>query len=1163
MKHQDEKMNSSIHDNKNNHNKSSSTSSSSSSSSIASSSSSSSSTTTTLTTNTTNSMMYPNITEYNSLDWDNYYHHHSSTSNRRMYHDDDDDDDDYSTTSIPYIQNIYWQQLIGRSSSSNIRKSTINVDSSSSSSTYPPPTQSLLDLDLVDPTTTTTTTRMMISPTSYSSTTTSLLERAAEHGHATAQYLLGNAYLTGFYYYLISDPAGSSRSSSSVVGKQYHDNHNNNNNGTMPLQVMEEWWYVPPTLSTDEEEEKKEEIDPTNESTTNTTTTTQTTSTTAAIPTTLSQQQEKQQPQQQQLQYQQARGMLWYQMAAIGGNVDAMITLGHRLEEQPFTLSSTTTSKGGSSKSSSTTNIEMSTCQRSIPYYASAAHHIIDTLMNDPSSRGQIVPFQDKHVLYKIHVHGGNYPIPTTSVQESEHNKPYESMETIQFYKIKASTLIQQQNYPKHDKSISFWSMKQWWTKTKVGSTTDESSSSSSSGSNHDATATAAAYTLGRFYHLGARGITPNITLARQYYTAAAQAGHWEAAGQAGLLYFYNIGFDIITTTATTVSTIDDDNKSHSSSNNNNNSQNYRRHRRPNYNNILIQSNREEAYRLFQLGAPYELSGCLLRYQMKIQKLMGQQNPSHDRIFLCDSESLNGLGLIHLFGLSSKNITINIPLATRYFELARDQGNTNAAYNLAMMKLGWRTHYSVTNHQNNSTTTKETDNAEKVEDLNENGDKVLDIDSGIDDERLLTSSVEAKKKAEQLFPLKTSNDDTKDKPLDDQKLSLLEYKTILTDLASAAKNGHLLARHRLAMIYENGIRVPPDKQDTTDRKMDPKKGQPQKYIMAPDCEMANIHYKWIIDQASPTKAQRMRKAYLYYMSGNYADSLRYYLYLADMGYEIAQLNAAFLLEQGVCLGLNDVDCAKASVRLWKVVAQREHAEANMRVGDFYYYGIFRNGNDRSDGGANSIPVGPWGWIDYLIYPEKHLLPLFWKELKRQIINFSVWEPLSILDVSTKSSDSSSSQKKQEIHEGEPTCSASNNDGTCSAVKTHPERNLHDDEEVHRRRQQQLENDLVMAAHYYQLAADKTGIARAHFNLGFMYEWGLGLKQDFPLAKRQYDLAVTSSRQDHEADLPILLALSAMSVHEYFVKLKLSWEKYWRRAEAIVDRVDVESFKVEL
>ena len=881
-----------------------------------------------------------------------------------------------------------------------------------------------------------------------------LLQRAAHHGQATAQYLWGQAQMSG---------------RPGVYNKN-----------KLPLVVADDWWYVPPSTQFDSDNDKNHQS--------------------GSISTTLQQQQE-----------QQARGMLWYQMAAIGGNVDAMITLGHRIEEQPGSISATASSSSSTKSSGSTT--ELSTCQRSIPYFASAAHHIIDTLMNDPYSRGQIVPFQDKHVLYKIHVHGGNYPVQPMSIQDLDQNKPYESMETIQFYKIKAATLLQQQN-SQNNKSpqSSFFSMKSWWSANQkgIGANSDHSQ--------NDATATAAAYTLGRLYHLGARGMAPNTTMALQYYVAAAQAGHWEAAGQAGWLYFYNVGFDIVRSDDT---------------------------HEPNHG--LIQRNREEAYRLFQLGARFELSGCQLRYQLQMtqqqQKLAGQQH-NHERVFPCDSESLNGLGLIHLFGLSSKNITINIPLATRYFELARDQGNSNAAYHLAMMKLGWRTHYSI--NKNHTT---------PLENLDEM--KVLDIDNGIEDD-VSTSSAIAKMKAEQLFPIKSSKDDEKGKLTDDKHLSILEYKTILTDLASAAKNGHLLARHRLAMIYENGIRAPSEDKNTIESKYDMKKGPKQKYMLTPECEIANMHYKWIVDNASPMKAQRMRKAYLHYMAGNYADSLRYYLYVAEMGYEIAQLNAAFLLEQGVCLGLNDVDCAKASVRLWKVVAKRDHAEANMRVGDFYYYGRFRTLRDRSGGGTNSIPVGPWGWVDYIIYPEKHLLPLLWKKFKQQIIDFSEWEPLSILDVSKKSSDLVSS-RKHGFDTDEPTCSTGSDEGTCSAGGARSR--SRNDSDVHRRRQQQLDDDLATAAHYYQLAADRTGTARAHFNLGFMYEWGLGLKQDFPLAKRQYDLAMTT--RDHEADLPVLLALSALNLHEYFVKLKLSWEKYWQRTDVNDDNADEEKVKVEL
>jgi hypothetical protein len=81
----------------------------------------------------------------------------------------------------------------------------------------------------------------------------------------------------------------------------------------------------------------------------------------------------------------------------------------------------------------------------------------------------------------------------------------------------------------------------------------------------------------------------------------------------------------------------------------------------------------------------------------------------------------------------------------------------------------------------------------------------------------------------------------------------------------------------------------------------------------------------------------------------------------------------------------------------------------------------------------------------------------------------------------------------------------------------------------------------------------------------MYQWGLGLKQDFPLAKRQYDLAIANGGHKREADVPVTLALSALSAHEYLVKLKMSWEEYWSSTinnnapSALADEESNESF----
>ncbi|KAJ7668547.1 hypothetical protein DFH06DRAFT_1182031 [Mycena polygramma] len=60
-----------------------------------------------------------------------------------------------------------------------------------------------------------------------------------------------------------------------------------------------------------------------------------------------------------------------------------------------------------------------------------------------------------------------------------------------------------------------------------------------------------------------------------------------------------------------------------------------------------------------------------------------------------------------------------------------------------------------------------------------------------------------------------------------------------------------------------------------------------------------------------------------------------------------------------------------------------------------------------------------------------------------------------------------------------------------------------------------------AAKYYQSAADTQQSALAMWNLGWMYENGVGVPQDFHLAKRHYDMALETNS---EASFPVYLSL---------------------------------------
>ncbi|KAJ2925130.1 hypothetical protein H1R20_g11954, partial [Candolleomyces eurysporus] len=66
--------------------------------------------------------------------------------------------------------------------------------------------------------------------------------------------------------------------------------------------------------------------------------------------------------------------------------------------------------------------------------------------------------------------------------------------------------------------------------------------------------------------------------------------------------------------------------------------------------------------------------------------------------------------------------------------------------------------------------------------------------------------------------------------------------------------------------------------------------------------------------------------------------------------------------------------------------------------------------------------------------------------------------------------------------------------------------------------------LEKAARYYQSAAHTQVSALAMWNLGWMYENGIGVPQDFHLAKRHYDLALETNS---EAYLPVMLSLGKL------------------------------------
>ncbi len=74
-------------------------------------------------------------------------------------------------------------------------------------------------------------------------------------------------------------------------------------------------------------------------------------------------------------------------------------------------------------------------------------------------------------------------------------------------------------------------------------------------------------------------------------------------------------------------------------------------------------------------------------------------------------------------------------------------------------------------------------------------------------------------------------------------------------------------------------------------------------------------------------------------------------------------------------------------------------------------------------------------------------------------------------------------------------------------------------------------DSEKAAACYQAAAETMQSAQAFWNLGWMHENGVGIEQDFHLAKRFYDQALDTNRK--EAYLPVKLALFKLRLRSFW------------------------------
>ncbi|NXS52552.1 SE1L1 protein, partial [Brachypteracias leptosomus] len=213
-----------------------------------------------------------------------------------------------------------------------------------------------------------------------------------------------------------------------------------------------------------------------------------------------------------------------------------------------------------------------------------------------------------------------------------------------------------------------------------------------------------------------------------------------------------------------------------------------------------------------------------------------------------------------------------------------------------------------------------------------------------------------------------------------------DYKQALKYFNLASQGGHILAFYNLAQMHATGTGV------------------------MRSCHTAVELFKNVCERGR--WSERLMTAYNSYKDGDSNSAVVQYLLLAEQGYEVAQSNAAFILDQKEASIVEENETYPRALLHWNRAASQGYTVARIKLGDYHFYGF---GTD----------------VDY-----------------------------------------------------------------------------------------------ETAFIHYRLASEQQHSAQAMFNLGYMHEKGLGIKQDIHLAKRFYDMAAEASP---DAQVPVFLALCKLGV----------------------------------
>lgn len=140
-----------------------------------------------------------------------------------------------------------------------------------------------------------------------------------------------------------------------------------------------------------------------------------------------------------------------------------------------------------------------------------------------------------------------------------------------------------------------------------------------------------------------------------------------------------------------------------------------------------------------------------------------------------------------------------------------------------------------------------------------------------------------------------------------------DYKMATKYFNLASQSGHILAFYNLADMHATGTGT------------------------LRSCQTAVELYKNVAERGR--WGEWMMEAYTDYRRGRTDEALMKYLVLAELGYEVAQSNVAFILDRKETLLFDADEQWKRALVYWTRAAAQGYSAARVRLGDYYYYGL--------------------------------------------------------------------------------------------------------------------------------------------------------------------------------------------------------------------------------